>query len=121
MFDEPLITIMNTGLKLESLLHLSRVANTSYDCVIEVDYTPDELAKVEKLRKHFEKNHENDVRNHLEAVRVLFPKPDYIVGNGGTHIWVHRTSNTYQRIIYIGSVGNCEMWQPKQAPNVIFP
>lgn len=121
MFDEPLITIMNTGEELQQLLKIKETNSNSYECVIEVDYTADELAKVQKLRKHFEKNHENDVRNHLEAVKVLFSKPDYIVGSGGNHIWIHRTSNKYQRIIYIGSVGNCEMWQPKQKPNIIFP
>lgn len=93
----------------------------NYDAVIEVNYTVEELKKVEKLRNHIQKNIEKDVRNYLEAVKVLFPYPDYIVGSGGTHIWVHRSSDKYQRIVYIGSANNCQLWQPKQAPKIVFP
>lgn len=86
---------------------------TEYDAVLEADFTIEELEKVEKLRKHFAKNLENDVRNYIDAVRVLFPTPTYVSGCGGTHIWVHRADDINARFLYIGSEKNCEMWKIK--------
>ena len=35
-----------------------------------------------------------DVRNLAPAVRQLFPEPAYLVGCGGSHIWLHRAEGT---------------------------
>ncbi|NML65924.1 hypothetical protein HHL22_11975 [Hymenobacter sp. RP-2-7] len=41
-----------------------------------------------------------DLRDLAPAVRQLFPPPAYEVGCGGSHIWLHRTTET-QRLAFI--------------------
>jgi hypothetical protein len=91
-----------------------------FGVVIEVDYTSEELEKVERLRKHFIKNPLKDVRDYFDAVKSLFPEPSYIVGSGNTHIWVNRKTDINIRLLYIGSISNCEFWTPKIEPNIIL-
>ena len=35
----------------------------------------------------------SDLRDLAPAVRQLFPEPAYLVGCGGSHIWLHRTAD----------------------------
>ena len=41
-----------------------------------------------------------DVRDLAPAVRRLFPEPAYLVGCGGSHIWLHRAHDA-QRLACI--------------------
>ena len=41
-----------------------------------------------------------DLRDLAPAVRDLFPLPDYEVGCGGAHVWLHRAAET-QRLALI--------------------
>ncbi|MBD2716740.1 hypothetical protein IC231_16955 [Hymenobacter sp. BT646] len=41
-----------------------------------------------------------DLRDLAPAVRELFPSPDYLVGCGGAHIWLHRQGEA-QRLAFI--------------------
>ena len=41
-----------------------------------------------------------DLRDLAPAVRQLFPEPAYLVGCGGSHIWLHRAHEA-QRLAFI--------------------
>lgn len=41
-----------------------------------------------------------DLRTLAPAVRQLFPEPAYLVGCGGSHIWLHRAADP-QRLAFI--------------------
>ena len=42
-----------------------------------------------------------DLRDLAPQVRELFPEPDYHVGCGGCHIWLHRTTDPSRLAIII--------------------
>ncbi|UYZ64930.1 hypothetical protein [Hymenobacter weizhouensis] len=50
-----------------------------------------------------------DLRNLAPAVRRLFPEPAYLVGCGGAHIWLHRTTDPHRLAII------CEFNPPERA------
>jgi hypothetical protein len=37
-----------------------------------------------------------DLRDMAPAMRHLFPEPQYLVGCGSSHIWLHRTADAHR-------------------------
>ena len=53
--------------------------------------SPDEAARLTELAQLLATTAPlPDVRDLAPAVRRLFPEPAYLVGCGGSHIWLHR-------------------------------
>ena len=57
--------------------------------------SPDEAARLLELARLLATTAPlADVRDLAPDVRRLFPEPDYLVGCGGSHIWLHRAADS---------------------------